>query len=96
MSTLPSSGAFIDPPPRAPLLFRLGTRLAERIAGKRLLLARILAWYPRAAFGAGVLEATITNRDGRIDQADAEAGPARRLLRDRLPVLRRHERSPSP
>lgn len=68
MSAPPSSGAFIDPPRRAPFLLRLGTRLAERIAGKRLLPARILAWYPRAAFGAGVLEATITDRDGRIDR----------------------------
>jgi AhpD family alkylhydroperoxidase len=68
MSAPPSSGAFIDPPPRAPLLLRLGTRLAERIAGKRLLPARLLAWYPRAAFGAGLLEATITDHDGRIDR----------------------------
>jgi AhpD family alkylhydroperoxidase len=68
MSTPPSSGAFIDPPRRAPLLLRLGTRLAERIAGKQLLPARLLAWYPRAALGAGILEATITDRDGRIDR----------------------------
>ena len=68
MSAPPSSGAFIDPPPRPPLLLRLATRLAERIAGKRLLPARLLAWYPRAALGAGILEATITDRDGRIDR----------------------------
>jgi AhpD family alkylhydroperoxidase len=68
MSTPPSSGAFVGPPPRAPFLVRLGIRLAERIAGKRLLPARILAWYPRAALGAGILEATITDRDGRIDR----------------------------
>jgi AhpD family alkylhydroperoxidase len=68
MSAPTSSGAFIDPPPRAPLLLRLGTRLAERIAGKRLLPARILAWYPRAAFGAGMLEASITDQDGRLDR----------------------------
>jgi AhpD family alkylhydroperoxidase len=68
MSAPPSSGAFIDPPARPPLLLRLLTRLAERIAGERLLPARLLAWYPRAAFGAGLLEATITDRDGRIDR----------------------------
>jgi len=68
MSAPPSSGAFIDPPARPPLLLRLLTRLAERIAGKRLLPARLLAWYPRAAIGAGVLEATITDHDGRIDR----------------------------
>jgi AhpD family alkylhydroperoxidase len=68
MSARPSSGAFIDPPPRPPLLLRLATRLAERIAGRRLLPARLLAWYPRAALGAGLLEASITDRDGRIDR----------------------------
>jgi AhpD family alkylhydroperoxidase len=68
MSSPPTSGAFIDPPPRAPLLLRLGTWLAERITGRRLLPARILAWYPRAAFGAGMLEATVAHRDGRIDR----------------------------
>lgn len=67
-SAPPSSGAFIDPPPRAPILLRFGTWLAERIAGKPLLPARILAWYPRAALGAGVLEATIANSEGRIDR----------------------------
>jgi AhpD family alkylhydroperoxidase len=68
MSSPPSSGAFIDPPLRPPLLLRLGTRLAERITGKRLLPARLLAWYPRAALGAGILEATVAHREGRIDR----------------------------
>ncbi len=68
MTALPSSGAFLDPPPRPPLLLRLATWLAERIAGTRLLPARILAWYPRAALGAGVLEATVAHRDGRVDR----------------------------
>jgi len=64
----PSSGAFVDPPPRPPFLLRLGTWLAERVAGQRLLPARLLAWYPRAALGAGLLEATIAHEDGRIDR----------------------------
>jgi AhpD family alkylhydroperoxidase len=64
----PTSGAFLDPPPRSPLFVRIGTWLAERLAGRRLLPARLLAWYPRAAFGSGVLEATIAHRDGRIDR----------------------------
>lgn len=68
MSTPPLSGAFIDPPRQAPLLLRLGTWLAERITGQRLLPARILAWYPRAALGAGVLEATVAHGDGRVDR----------------------------
>jgi len=63
----PRGPAFVDPPARIPFLFRAGIWIAERIAGERLLLARLLTWYPRAALGAGVLEATIANRDGRID-----------------------------
>jgi AhpD family alkylhydroperoxidase len=68
MSAPPSSGAFIDPPPRPPLLLRLATRLGVRFAVMELRPARLLAWYPRAALGAGLLEATITARDGRIDR----------------------------
>jgi AhpD family alkylhydroperoxidase len=63
----PRGPAFVDPPARIPFLFRAGIWIAERVAGERLLLARLLTWYPRAALGAGVLEATIANRDGRID-----------------------------
>ena len=64
----PRGAAFVDPPPRLPLLLRAGTWLAERIAGRTLLLPRLLAWYPRSALGAGLLEATIAHRDGRIDR----------------------------
>jgi AhpD family alkylhydroperoxidase len=67
-ATPPTSGAFIDPPARAPLLLRVGVWIAERIAGKRMLPARLLAWYPRAALGSGLLEALIADRDGRIDR----------------------------
>lgn len=67
-ATPPASGAFIEPPPRTPLFLRLGIWIAERVTGKRMLPARLLAWYPRAALGAGVLEATVAHRDGRIDR----------------------------
>lgn len=61
------SGAFIPPPKRIPLLLRLGIGLAERLTGKVMLPARILAWYPRAAIGSGVLEALVAHHDGRMD-----------------------------
>ena len=64
----PHGPAFVDPPPRIPLLLRAGVWLAERITGKRMLPARILAWYPRAALGSGILEATIANEEGRVDR----------------------------
>lgn len=65
-SATPTSGAFIDPPARAGLLLRLGTWIAERVAGRPMLPARLLAWHPRSALGAGLLEALITDRDGRL------------------------------
>lgn len=68
MAAPAGSGSFIDPPPRIPFALRLGIWIAERITGKRMLPARLLAWYPRAALGSGLLEALIADRDGRIDR----------------------------
>lgn len=60
--------AFIAPPARIPLWLRLGIWLSERITGKRMLPARILAWYPKAALGSGVLEALVAHGGGRLDE----------------------------
>lgn len=59
--------AFIDPPHRIPLWLRPFLWLAERVAGRTLLPARVLAWYPRAAIGSGVLEALVAHAEGRAD-----------------------------
>lgn len=47
---------FIEPPARPNFLLRLGIRAAERITGRALLPARLLAWRPAIALGSGVLE----------------------------------------
>jgi len=60
--------AFINPPARTPWLLRLALWLAEKIAGRELLPARLLAWYPKAAISSGVLEALIAHDEGRINQ----------------------------
>ena len=60
--------AHIDPPAKIPLLLRLGIALAEKMTGRRMLPARLLAWYPRAALGSGVLEALVAHQDGRLDE----------------------------
>ncbi len=60
--------AFIPPPSRIPLFLRLGVWFTRRVTGKELLPARLLAWYPKAAIGSGVLEALIAHREGRIDE----------------------------
>jgi AhpD family alkylhydroperoxidase len=39
----------------------------ERIALSTLMPARVLAWYPKAALGAGALEALISQGDGQAD-----------------------------
>jgi len=60
--------AFIDPPARTPIFLKLGIWISEKMTGKRMLPARLLAWYPKAAFGSGVLEALVAHRDGKLDE----------------------------
>jgi alkylhydroperoxidase family enzyme len=58
--------AFIDQPRRIPLFLRFGIWLSERITGRIMLPARILAWYPKTAIGSGVMEALVAHEDGRM------------------------------
>ncbi|GAB4539148.1 MAG: hypothetical protein Fur002_03740 [Anaerolineales bacterium] len=60
--------AFISEPKKIPLLLRLGIWVAERTTGKRMLPPRILAWYPKAALGAGVMEALVAHEDGAMNR----------------------------
>ena len=57
------------PAPRRPnLLVRLGVTISERIVGKQLEPARLLAWYPKAALGFGVMESLVAHHDGRLSR----------------------------
>ena len=58
--------AYIDPPKRPPFWLRLAIRLAERQVGKPLLAARILAWYPKTAVGAAVMESLVADQEGVV------------------------------
>lgn len=60
--------AFIPPPSRIPFLLRIGIVLSEKITGRMMLPPRILAWYPKAAIGSGVMEALVAHEDGRMDR----------------------------
>ena len=60
--------AFITPPVRIPFWLKIGILISERITGKLMLPARILAWYPKAAVGSGVLEALVAHEDGQMDK----------------------------
>ena len=51
-----------------PWYLRLGLSIAQRRAGRELLPAQLLAWYPRAAVSSAVLEALVAHRDGRLDE----------------------------
>jgi alkylhydroperoxidase family enzyme len=58
--------AFIRPPTRLPFYLRFGIWVSTRLAGRELLPARLLAWYPRGAFSSAVLEALIAHHDGDV------------------------------
>lgn len=58
--------AFIAPPKQIPFFLKLGILLSERVTGKTMLPARILAWYPKAAIGSGVMESLVAHADGEM------------------------------
>jgi len=60
--------AFIAPPRRIPLVLRFGLWIAQRASGEDTLVARLLTWYPKAAVGAGVMEALVADEVGRVDR----------------------------
>jgi alkylhydroperoxidase family enzyme len=60
--------AFIAPPRKTPLFIKLGIWVSEKITGKPMLPARILAWYPKAAFGSGILESLVAHEDYNLDE----------------------------
>ncbi len=44
-------------------VLRLAVAVSDRITGRRMLPARLLAWYPKAAIGAGVLESLVAHHE---------------------------------
>jgi alkylhydroperoxidase family enzyme len=60
--------AFIDQPKRIPFLLKLGILISEKITGRIMLPARILAWNPKAAIGSGMMEALVAHEDGGMTQ----------------------------
>jgi AhpD family alkylhydroperoxidase len=68
MSAEKTMQAFIDQPKQIPFILQLGILLSERITGKIMLPARILAWYPKAAIGSGIMESLVAHEDGAMTQ----------------------------
>jgi len=58
--------AFISPPPRIPIWLRVGLWVTRRVTGKELIPPRLLAWYPKAAFSSGVMEALVVHSDKNL------------------------------
>ena len=57
---------FIPPPARPPVLLRALLWLVERRMGKPLLANRVLAWYPRAFLGSGIMEALVAHDEAEV------------------------------
>lgn len=60
--------AFIPEPKRIPFFLKFGIWFSEKITGKTMLPARILAWYPKAAIGSGIMEALVAHEDGAMNK----------------------------
>ncbi len=57
---------YIQAPRRPPLFLRLMLGLVERSMGKPLIANRILAHYPKAFWGSGILEALVAHDDREV------------------------------
>lgn len=60
--------AFIKLPKRIPLLIRIGIWISKKVAGKELLVPKLLAWYPKTAVSSGVLESLVAHADKDLDR----------------------------
>ncbi|HHW82382.1 MAG TPA: carboxymuconolactone decarboxylase family protein [Actinomycetales bacterium] len=51
-------------------VMRAGIALAERITGRRMVPARLLAWYPKVAISSGVMESLVAHKDRQISDRE--------------------------
>ncbi len=61
-------GGFIEPPRRIPLLLQFGIWVSRKATGRDLLIARLLAWYPKAALGSAMMESLVAHHDKTISE----------------------------
>ncbi|MBN2509036.1 MAG: carboxymuconolactone decarboxylase family protein [Spirochaetales bacterium] len=57
---------YIKEPKRIPLLLRIVIAIVEKSMKKRMTPARMLAWYPRAAVGAGMMEGLVAHDEKEV------------------------------
>ena len=51
-------------------ILRAGIALSERVTGKRMLPARLLAWYPKSAISSGVMESLIAHKERDVSERE--------------------------
>lgn len=59
-------GTYISPPARLPFFPRVLLGLVERSLGKALIANRILAWYPKALYGSGIMEGLVAHDEPEV------------------------------
>ena len=60
--------AFINPPSKIPLYLKAGIWITKYVTGKDLLPPKLLAWYPKAAIGSGILESLAAHGEKNLDK----------------------------
>lgn len=49
-------------------LLRFGIWISQKVTGKEILVAKLLSWYPKAAFGSAMLESLVAHHDKAITE----------------------------
>lgn len=57
---------YISPPKPMPYFIRAMLAIVERRLGKRLVANRILAWYPKAFWGSGIMEGLVAHDEPEV------------------------------
>jgi alkylhydroperoxidase family enzyme len=58
--------AYINEPSKIPWYLKLGIKIAENKIKKKMLPARLLSWYPKAALGSGIMESLVAHGDKEV------------------------------
>lgn len=59
---------YVNPPERMPWLIRIMLGIVEKHLGKPLIANRILAWYPKAFWGSGIMEALVAHDELEVSK----------------------------
>jgi AhpD family alkylhydroperoxidase len=60
------TAGYVNPPRRMPWLIRSMLAIVERRLGKPLIANRILAWYPKAFWGSGIMEGLVAHEEPEV------------------------------